>query len=49
LTDLRESFRRLRVALLRPYYLVLFLYHLRMYKRAVRKAEGKGNSKKHWG
>jgi len=45
LTDFREIFRRLRVALLRPYYVLLFYYHLRMYKRAVRNAEGGADSK----
>jgi hypothetical protein len=45
LTDLKENLRRLKVALLKPYYLILFYYHLRMYKRAVKNAEGKVNKR----
>ena len=48
MTDLREKFRRLGVELLRPYYLLLFYYHLRMYKRAVKSAEGR-TGKRPWG
>jgi len=46
LTDIREVLKRLRITLLRPYYLLLFYYHLRMYKKVVKNAEGDVNSKK---
>lgn len=46
MTGPREMFRRLKSAFLRPYYLLLFYYHLGMYKREVKNAEGGMRSKR---
>lgn len=46
MTVFRELFERVKGAFLRVYYLMLFSYHLTMYKRAVKDAQGGANSKK---
>ncbi len=42
----REVVGQVKSRVLRVYYLVLFLYHMRMYKRAVKNAEASSASRK---
>jgi hypothetical protein len=46
LTDLIGVFGRTKAVFLRLYYLVLFSYHMTMYKRAVRNEEKSAHPEK---
>ena len=47
--NLSQAFGQIKAVLLKPYYLILFSYHMRMYKRAVRSEDKSVDPKKDGG